>query len=159
MCYRLAGEMSDRIAAIAPISGTLCQDDVHLSRPVPVLHFHGTEDKLVPYDGSRSTAQQLLRCKSVDDTMRIWAKLGGCPDKPRIEELPNRVDDGTSVKRYTYGPGKDGSEVVLIQIIGGGHNWPDRPIGPAMQGVLGTATHQISANDMIWEFFEKHPLK
>jgi len=159
MCYRLAGEMSDRIAAIAPISGTLCQDNVHLKRPVPVLHFHGTEDKLVPYDGSRSAAQELLHCKSVDDTMHIWAKLDGCPDKPREEVLPNKADDGTSVKRFTYGPGKDGSEAILIEIIGGGHNWPDRPMLPAMQGVLGKATHQISANDMIWEFFEKHPMK
>ncbi|HTQ38827.1 MAG TPA: PHB depolymerase family esterase [Pirellulales bacterium] len=158
MCYRLAAEMSDRIAAIAPISGTLCQDDVHLTRPVPVLHFHGTLDKLVPYDGSRSAAQELLHCKGVDDTMHIWAKLDGCPDTPRVETLPNKVDDGTSVKRYTYGPGKDGSEVVLIQITGGGHNWPGRPMLPAMENTLGKATQQISANDMIWDFFQQHPM-
>jgi polyhydroxybutyrate depolymerase len=69
------------------------------------------------------------------------------------------VDDGTSVKRYTYGPGKNGSEVILIQIIGGGHNWPGRPMLPMMETVLGKATHQISANDMIWDFFQKHPMK
>ncbi len=57
MCYRLAAEMSDRIAAIAPISGTLCLDDCHPKRPVSVLHFHGTQDKLVPYDGGRSAAR------------------------------------------------------------------------------------------------------
>jgi polyhydroxybutyrate depolymerase len=159
MCYALAAGMSDRIAAIAPISGTLSVENVQLKRPVPALHFHGTEDKLVPYDGSRSAAKELLHCKSVDETVTTWAKLDGCPDKPRVEELPKKVDDGTSVKRYTYGPGKDGSEVVLIQIIGGGHTWPDRPMLPALEGTLGKATHQISANDMMWDFFEKHPMK
>jgi polyhydroxybutyrate depolymerase len=159
MCYRLAGEMSERIAAIAPIAGTLCQDEVHLKRAIPVLHFHGTEDKLVPYDGSNSAAKELLRCKSVDDTVRTFAKLDGCPDKPSEEALPNKAEDGTSVTRYTYGPGKDGSEVVLIKITGGGHNWPDRPVRQSMQTMLGTVTHQISANEMIWDFFEKHPMK
>jgi polyhydroxybutyrate depolymerase len=159
MCYRLVGEMSDRIAAIAPIAGTLCQNDVHLKRPVPVLHFHGTEDKLVPYNGSPSAAKELLHSKSVDETVQTFAKLDGCPDKPREEDLPNKVDDGTSVKRFTYGPGDAGSEVVLIQIVGGGHNWPNRPVGPALQSMLGTVTHQIAPNEMIWDFFEKHPMK
>ena len=159
MCYRLAAEMSDRIAAIAPIAGTLCFDDIHLKRPVPVLHFHGTEDKLVPYDGSKSAARDMLNCKSVDDTIRTWAKLDGCPATGKIEELPKKTDDGTSIRRHTFAPGKDGSEVILIEIIGGGHTWPNRPSLPAIEGVLGKSTSQISANEMIWEFFEKHPMK
>ena len=156
MCYKLASEMGNRIAAIAPISGTLCQDDVKLKRPMSVLHFHGTDDKLVPYDGGKSAAQQLLNCKSVDDTIKTFAKLDGCPDKPKSETLPNKADDGTSVERFSYGPGKDGSEVILVKINGGGHTWPDRP---AFANLLGKATHQIDANEMMWDFFAKHPLK
>ena len=128
MCYRLSAEMSDRIAAIAPIAGTLCLDDCHPTRPVPVLHFHGTEDKLVPYDGGRSAARDLLHCKSVDETIQTWAKIDGCPQKPTIEALANKVDDGTKVVRHTFGPGTDGSEVILIEIKGGGHTWPGRPL-------------------------------
>src|SRR5262249_14156143 len=97
MCYKLAGGMSDRIAAIAPISGTLCQDNVKLRRPISVLHFHGTDDKLVPYDGGKSSAQQLLNCKSVDDTIATFVKLDGCPNKPKAETLPTKTDDGTTV--------------------------------------------------------------
>ena len=157
MCYRLAAEMADRIAAIAPISGTLCLDDRHPKRPVSVLHFHGTQDKLVPYDGSRSAARNLLHCKSVDESVQTWAKLNGCPDKPKIELLPNKVDDGTKIRRHTFGPGKDGSEVVLIEIEGGGHTWPGRPL-PGIDAALGKSTGNISANEMMWEFFSRHPM-
>jgi polyhydroxybutyrate depolymerase len=158
MCYRLAAEMAGRIAAIAPISGTLCLDDCHPTRPVPVLHFHGSDDKLVPYDGGRSAARELLHCKSVDETMQTWTKLDNCPEKAKIESLPNKVDDDTRVRRHTFGPGKDGSEVVLIEIEGGGHTWPGRPFLPGLDVALGKSTGNISTNDMIWEFFTRHPM-
>ena len=59
------------------------------------------------------------------------------------------------VQRKTYGPGKDGAEVVLFVIKGGGHTWPGRdPIR-----FLGKSTHNISANDLMWEFFQRHPMK
>jgi polyhydroxybutyrate depolymerase len=56
--------------------------------------------------------------------------------------------------RKTWSGGKDGSEVVLIEIDGGGHTWPgQKPIVSA----LGESTMDISANDLMWEFFQKHP--
>src|SRR5436190_544231 len=77
MCYRLASELSDRIAAIAPVAGTMAVPEPKLKRPVPVLHFHGTADKLVPYTGADERAKLIVPFKSVDETMRIWARLDG----------------------------------------------------------------------------------
>ncbi len=156
MCYKLAAELSTRIAAIAPIAGTQSFENAQPKRPVPVLHFHGTEDKLVPYDGPKLASERLMGLKSVDDTVRIWAKLNACPEKPKIESLPDKADDGTTVRRLTYGPGKDGSEVVLIEIKGGGHSWPGRSMPLEL---FGRSTKDISANDMLWEFFQRHPLQ
>ena len=51
MCYRLAAELSQRIAAIAPVAGTISVEKSRPQRPVPVMHFHGTEDRLVPFNG------------------------------------------------------------------------------------------------------------
>ena len=50
MCYRLAAELSDRIAAIAPVAGTIAIDESKPKRPVPVIHFHGTKDTFVPFE-------------------------------------------------------------------------------------------------------------
>ena len=47
-----------------------------------------------------------------------------------------------------------GAEVVLIVVEGGGHTWPGRK--PRFRG---KSALNISANDLIWEFFEKHPMK
>jgi polyhydroxybutyrate depolymerase len=70
--------------------------------------------------------------------------------------VPDRVKDGTSVVRTAYGSCQDGAEVVLVAIEGGGHTWPGRE--PQLQA-LGRSTRNISANDLMWEFFEKHPMK
>jgi polyhydroxybutyrate depolymerase len=156
MCYRLAAELSDRIAAIAPVSGTTVIADPKPKRPVPVIHFHGLADKIVPFNGPDANTARMLVYKSVDDTIKLWVKIDGCPEKPQeVVQLPDKAHDGTSVTRTVYGPGKEGSEVVLYAIAGGGHTWPGRNLRIQF---LGKSTLNISANDLIWKFFEKHPL-
>jgi polyhydroxybutyrate depolymerase len=151
MCYRLAAELSDRIAAIAPVAGTLALADAHPSRPVPVMHFHGTDDKIVPAEG---TGQGRV-IRSVDETIRLWCRVNGCPTTPAATTIEDRVDDGTSVACKVYGPGNNDAEVVLYEIVGGGHTWPGQ-IPPVR--FLGRSTLDISANDLMWEFFQRHPL-
>jgi polyhydroxybutyrate depolymerase len=155
MCYRLAAEMSNRIAAIAPVSGTLAVEKCSPARPVPVIHFHGTEDKLVPFSGPSQRTAKVLTFKSVEETIRTWVKLDGCPTTPTTTKLPHKEDDGTTVERRSYAPGRDGAEVILYVINGGGHTWPGRKWPVPW---LGKTTHDISANDLMWEFFKRHPM-
>ncbi len=157
LSYRLASELSDRIAAIAPVSGTMGTETCRPTRPVSVMHFHGTEDDFLPYNGGRGhKSLPMLNFYSVDHSIRAWVKADACPEKPTVVDEPDKDGDGLIVTKQTYGPGKDGSEVVLYTIRGGGHTWPGRamPIG-----FLGKSTKDISATDLMWEFFEKHPLK
>jgi polyhydroxybutyrate depolymerase len=155
MCYRLASELSDRIAAIAPVSGTMAIPDYKPKRPVPVIHFHGTADNIVPFNGPKGTPK-FLTFRSVEETIRLCAKANGCPETPIQEDLPDKADDGTKVRKKTYGPGKDGAEVVLVEIEGGGHTWPGQE--PPVR-FIGKSTKDISANDLMWESFQKHPMK
>ena len=50
MSYRVACELSDQVAAIAPVEGAL-NVDCHPSAPVSVLIFQGTAVRLVPFNG------------------------------------------------------------------------------------------------------------
>ena len=125
-------------------------------RPVSVVHFHGTEDSILPIGGG--IGPQFLATgvlPSVEQSIHAWAKADGCPAEPVVLEMPNQTADGTTVQRQSYGPGKDGAEVVLYVIHGGGHAWPGRE--PRFK-FLGISTKNISANDLMWEFFQRHPM-
>jgi polyhydroxybutyrate depolymerase len=160
MSYLLASELSDRIAAIAPVAGPMGTDKCNPKRPVPVLHFHGTDDDHAPFKGGNG-AKSLSKTNfySVDHSIQAWVKANGCKAEPVVEKLPAKgdKDDATSVVRKTYGGGKDGSEVVLYVIDGGGHTWPGKK--PPKLIDLGKSTTHISASDLMWEFFQKHPMK
>ena len=96
-------------------------------RPVAVIHFHGTQDQFAPFEGgtgSRSVSR--TQFYSVVHSIQAWVGANGCPPEPTVERLPDRADDSMTVIRKTYGPGKEGSEVVLLEIEGGGHTWPGR---------------------------------
>ena len=146
MCYRLAAELSDRIAAIAPVAGTMAVENYDPKRSVPVMHFHGADDKIVPYGGPSGRTPKFLGFKSVEETIKMCTKANGCPEEPDITKLPNTADDETTVTRKSYSPGKEGAEVVLFVIEGGGHTWPrqEPPVG-----FIGKSTKDISANDSI----------
>jgi polyhydroxybutyrate depolymerase len=151
MCYRLAAELSDRIAAIAPVAGTIAIDESKPKRPVPVIHFHGTKDTFVPFETKKGKS----RLKGVDESVQIWMKLNDCEEKPKMDVL-SKDGDELKVTRKTFGGGKEGAEVVLIVIEDGGHSWPGMT-PPA--GFMGKCAMNISANEMMWEFFKKHPRK
>jgi polyhydroxybutyrate depolymerase len=156
MCHRLAAELADRIAAVAPVGGTLALPAVNPKRPVPVMHFHGTADAIVPFDGPRGRTPATMRFRSVGDTIKAWVAANGCPPEPIVTALPDVADDDTTVRQQVYGPGKAGAEVVLVEIAGGGHTWPGRQ--PAL-GWIGRSTSDVSANDLMWTFFQRHPMK
>ena len=120
------------------------------------LHFHGTKDGLVLYGGPDERTPKNIKFLSVDDTIRAWVKVDGCPGNPVVTNVQDLVTDGTTVRRHCYGPGKDGSEVILYVIEGGGHTWPGRD--PRVR-FLGKSTRDVSANDLIWDFFQNHPMR
>lgn len=159
MAYRLASELSDRIAAIAPVAGPMGMESCKPGRPVSVIHFHGTDDPAVPFLGGKGKIDPSgTDFLSVEHSIRAWVEADGCRAEPMTDELPDKADDGTRVVRKVHGGGKDGAEVILIIIEGGGHTWPGREFGPELE-VLGKSTKDVSANDLMWEFFAKHPMK
>jgi polyhydroxybutyrate depolymerase len=154
MCYRLAAELSDRIAAIAPVAGTIAIEESDPKRPVPVIHFHGTNDKLVPFETAEGMVRATFRGMSVEDSIQTWVKLNDCDDNSKATDVLSKPGDDLKVTRTSYGLGKNDADVVLVVVEGGGHTWPGRK--PRFRG---KSALNVSANDLIWEFFEKHPMK
>jgi polyhydroxybutyrate depolymerase len=157
MCYRLAAELSDRIAAIAPIAATMGLPEAHPKRPVSIIAFHGAADPIIPFESPDPSEEpsDAPTIRSAMETIELWTAIDGCPADPRTERLPTTVHDATSVTRNTYGPGKDNAEIILYIIRNGGHTWPGTP---GYKASLGLSSQNVSANDQMWEFFEAHPM-
>lgn len=151
MTYRLAAELSHRIAAIAPIAGTIMTETWEPKNAMPVLHIHGTADMLVPFAGGQKKGFDFLRFPSVADNMKLCTKANGCKDSPE-ESLIQATKDEIRVVRKDYGKGKCGAEVICYVLEDAGHVWPGRPI----PSLLGKTTYNLIANDVIWEFFQKY---
>lgn len=151
LSYRLACELSDRIAAVAPVAGQTTVVPCSPRRPVPVMHFHGTADTLVPYDGGSPPLFSKLRFPAVRDTISGWVQRNGCKNPKRtILTLPD-----SRCERYE-GCSEDAT-VTLCTVDKGGHNWPG---GPAIQGAfLGYTSPHLKASDLMLDFFLAHPMK
>lgn len=150
MTHRLGVELSDKIAAIAPVSGALNYDKSFPTDPVSVIIFHGTADKYVPYNGGigKSSGGQ-RQDKSVAYAIDFWVKNNGC------NPIAVKTEYGDIIKEE-YNGGKAGSEVVLYTVKNGGHAWPGG-ISGIRNGNVDEPTQEISATNIIWEFFKKHP--
>jgi polyhydroxybutyrate depolymerase len=146
MSVTLACFLSDRIAAIAPVAGTFFFPGCPSSRPVSVIAFHGTDDALVPFEGG-PVGGSALSVAPIEDSILKWAEHDGCTDVPREEQATEHV------RLVSYESCDQGAAVELYVVEGGGHTWP----GARIDIPLGATTHEISATDLMWAFFEAHP--
>jgi polyhydroxybutyrate depolymerase len=154
MAYRLACELSQRIAAIATVGAAISMSDFTCNpkRPVPVLHFHGLEDEHAPFKGGPSKEQPSAVQQSVPGTIRLWLQRNSCANDTR---LTYKKGAATCV---TYLNCQKQAEVILCTIEGMGHVWPGYTPPRWMERWLGPGTHDISATDFIVNFFRAHPM-
>lgn len=159
MTNRVACEMSDIVAAVVPVAGPLMNEaakdltsfplrapflwdsdpfDCKPERPVPLLHFHSTNDPVVPFDGSKQ-----FGFPSIDSSIQKWRTLNGVDDMPGVITLENGKTKCTS-----YGPGTSKS-VTLCKMESESHCWPGQGFGQC-----GTQV----GNEEIWGFMKNHTL-
>jgi polyhydroxybutyrate depolymerase len=110
---------------------------------------------VVPIDPAKGKNPSVTKRKGVQESIQIWVKLNSCVGTP-VTDVLSKDGNEKKVTRTTYGGGKDGTEVVLVIIEGGGHTWPGLKSPPAN---IGKSADSIPANELIWEFFQRHPRK
>lgn len=169
MSYRLACELSRRVTAIAPVAGGdqfSAVEQCSPSRPVPIIHLHGLEDTGWPFNGGKSFYASDLTgiMVSVPETIKKWAERNGCVLVPERGEIPDKAGDGTSIEWERYTSCRENADVILYKIKGGGHTWPsgweywEDTIFESNKERFGNITRNISANEIMWEFFKKHSM-
>lgn len=164
MAYRLACELSDRIAAIAVNAAYLMDTDLSMlvaprqvfscqpSRPVPVLHMHGLADTCAPFAGGRSLGPQGGIRPPVQDSINTFVANNRCNSTPH-QRYAN--EDALCI---VYDGCEDNADVELCVITSAGHVWPGSADLGAEGICHGNTTDALDANSKLWAFFQAHPM-
>lgn len=143
MASLLACELSNEIAAIAPVGGVrfpgYCGDEV------PVVTFHGTVDPINPYNGGGPAYWGA----SVEDAVDDWGAHDDC------YVGPVSASAGASVTSISYDNCDDYTRVVLYRIDGMGHQWPGSPVDIG-QATFGPPSNAINATATMLDFLLAH---
>ena len=141
MSYYLACNMSDKIAAIASVTGKMgwfTQLNCNPTHPTPVMEIHGTDDFTVPFN-------------EIIDGLQYWVQYNNCnliADTIMIPDI-NTLDLST-VEHIVYDDGDNGVTTELFKIINGGHTWPGSNFSN------GVTNYDINASVEIWNFFSRY---
>jgi len=164
MSFRLGCELSDKIAAIAPVAGLMpvktfgnCRPSKHIS----VLIINSTDDPITPWNGGNFKLGIIRFGKgiSVKQATLFWVEVNGCVTLPVVELMPDSdPGDGTRVQRIWYKGGQAGTEVILYKIKGGGHTWPGG-YQYLREKIIGKACNDVNACEIIWNFFKEHKIE
>ena len=149
MSFVLACQLSDEIAAIASVTGSMTLETYNECNPVhptPIMQIHGTSDDLVPYAGT-------VWSKSIDDAIQYWVDYNNCNLIPTIISLPDiEPNDGSTVELIVYDGGDNQVTVEHYKVSDGKHTWPGSVIG------LPGTNYDINASVEIWNFFSRYDI-
>lgn len=143
MAYRLACELPDKIAAIAPVAASMTMDMCMPSSPVPIIHFHSVQDANVLYEGGYGSGASSHYSPPLDSIFNVWSGLNNCS-----------IENDTLIENndYTLVNWRDCDCTANIEYYlteDGAHSWPGgnaTPMGDPVSQV-------INANDKMWDFF------
>jgi polyhydroxybutyrate depolymerase len=148
MTSQLACDDSKLFAAVAPVSGLRRPTPCPTTRAVPVISFHGSADPVDPFAGHG----QKYWTYSVTTAAKDWSSQDHCTSVAHSQPV-------AGVKLTTYAGCSDSAQVELYEIIGEGHEWPGGPTLPStLTNILGPQSNLVSANTLMWAFFQAHPL-
>lgn len=124
MSYRMACDHADTLSTVVPLAGATFFDPEQCdpSRPVNVLHIHGTEDETWLYEGGVFNGN---RYPGAVRTVETWATYNGCTGG--LQPVPGTLDleadvpgAESRVSRYLEGCSPGGA-VELWTTEGGPH--------------------------------------
>ena len=145
MSFLLACQLSEKIAAVASVTGSMTPQTFYSCQPqraISVLQMHGTSDGVVPYGGNQAWTM------GINTVVNYWKTHNNCSASPTVIDLPDIYTfDNSTVQEITYSNGDNNTMVKHYKVNGGGHDW---------FGVWGN--RDINATELIWEFFSMYDI-
>lgn len=145
--YKLACAYPGHIDGIAVVAGNMTkflQSSCGGASGIPLLHFHGTADAIVNYNG----VPPLI--PSVDSTISWWRIHNGC-NEASVATMIGDIDatDHCTALQIRFSCTGNASGVIFYRIDNGGHTWPGSiPVPP-----LGNTCQDINASSIMARFF------
>lgn len=165
--HQLACQLSDRIAAFAPVASTMgvtVQENCNPKRPIPMLLINGTDDPIVSFDGKITGvlfAFKGTRILPMPHVLRYWSNTNHCSKQYQGMFLTDLdFADEMSVQINHYPNCDPGSAVEQVLIHHGGHAWPgSTDTSPLLNLVIGRTIRSFEASPYIWNFFKQYALE
>lgn len=146
MTYKFANNTPHAVTAIAVGSGNMSyalQNSSSFAPQVPIMHFHGTSDNIVSYEGT-------VLISPVDSTIQWWVNHNNCNKTPVISNILNsNIADSSTVEKYYYSGGPNENDVTFYKITNGGHTWSGATAIPA----FGSTNQDINQSAIIGTYF------
>ncbi len=151
MAFVLSCTLPDRIAAVGMVGAaqTLPWSWCKERRAVPMIAFHGTEDRFAFYNGGQSWVAP-HPFPAVPIWTANWARRNRCEPRP-VESVV-----AADVTQREYTNCAHDAAVVLYTIHRGGHQWFGGKALP--EWFVGPTSRSIDATNQMWAFFRAQPL-
>jgi polyhydroxybutyrate depolymerase len=146
LSYRVAIDLADRIAAAGVVNGSMGirllegkPSIPEIPKPlaaVSIIHICGAKDRLVKFAGGQTVR---VLAKSVPECLQHFVQADRCTTPGKETQ-----DAEHGLRRTLYSGGQGGTEVELVLVENGDHNWP-------------TLQQGLATSQELWDFFSRHP--
>lgn len=147
MSSRLACDMADTFAAIAPIAGVRFADNCKPARTVPVITYHGRKDPVNHYVHQADSPRYWHT--GVESAINGWVSHNQC-QSVQEKSLPQ------GITQLVWSACKDNVEVVFYRSEEGGHTWPGSPQAELLAKYGLGKTDNIPMTPLIWTFLKQY---
>jgi len=142
MSYHLACNLSEKVAAIASVTGSMTPEtysDCNPNHPTAIMQIHGDIDTVVPYFGN-------WRSRSIPTVMEYWEEFNDCQIET-LSTVPDVNNDGDGGLLFSYDQCLANVKAQLYLMTNMGHEWPKLSNG-----------NDINAANVIWDFLKMYDI-
>jgi polyhydroxybutyrate depolymerase len=138
LSYGLACYSNRLVAAVASVSGTMLDQSFTCqpSQATSVLHIHGTDDSVLPYEGN----SEVYSATSIIDFWKNHNQTDTIPEQQIYNE------NGTNAEYIIFRNGSNNTAVAHYKMLDGGHVW----FNDIIEG--------RNMNQIIWDFLASYDL-